>query len=62
MSVLEDVSELNPQNLTRLEKQADAGRVVIEYNGMWTMQLAEGLPKNWIVYQCIATADGHHRP
>ncbi|MDQ9726315.1 hypothetical protein RFX65_19515, partial [Acinetobacter baumannii] len=36
-----------------------AGRVVIEYNGMWTMQqLAEGLPQNWIVYQCIATADG----
>lgn len=59
VSVLEDVSELNPQNLTRLEKQADAGRVVIEYNGMWTMQqLAEGLPQNWIVYQCIATADG----
>lgn len=59
VSVLGDVSELNPQNLTRLEKQADAGRVVIEYNGMWTMQqLAEGLPQNWIVYQCIATADG----
>ena len=59
VSVLEDVSELNPQNLTRLEKQADAGRVVIEYNGMWTMQqLADGLPQNWIVYQCIATADG----
>ena len=33
--------------------------VVIEYNGMWLLQdLANNLPENWIVYQCIATADG----
>jgi methionine synthase II (cobalamin-independent) len=53
---LEDKAELNPQNLAKL---ADAGRVVIEYNGMWMLQdLANNLPENWIVYQCIATADG----
>ena len=29
------------------------------YNGMWMLQdLANNLPENWIVYQCIATADG----
>ena len=56
---LEDKAELNPQNLAKLAKEADAGRVVIEYNGMWLLQdLANNLPENWIVYQCIATADG----
>ena len=56
---LEDKAELNPQNLAKLAKEADAGRVVIEYNGMWMLQdLANNLPENWIVYQCIATADG----
>ena len=59
VSVIEDKSELTPANLTRLAKEADAGRVVIEYNGMWLMQeLADALPANWTVYQCIATADG----
>ena len=59
LKVLEDKAELNPQNLARLEKESGAGRVVIEYNGMWLLQdLAEALPESWIVYQCIATADG----
>ena len=59
VKVLEDKSELNPQNLAKLGKEADAGRVVIEYNGMWLLQdLADALPENWLVYQCIATADG----
>ena len=59
LKVLEDKAELNPQNLARLEKESGAGRVVIEYNGMWLLQdLANNLPENWIVYQCIATADG----
>ena len=59
VAVLEDKSELNPQNLDRLAKEAGAGRVVIEYNGMWLMnELAQALPQNWVVYQIIATADG----
>ena len=63
VKVLEDKSELNPQNLAKLGKEADAGRVVIEYNGMWLLQdLADALPENWLVYQCIATADGTTAP
>ena len=59
VKVIEDKAELNPQNLLKLEKESGAGRVVIEYNGMWLLQdLAEALPESWIVYQCIATADG----
>lgn len=43
---LEDKAELNPQNLAKLAKEADAGRVVIEYNGMWLLpDLANNLPE-----------------
>ena len=41
--VLSDKAELNAQNLANLAKETDAGRVIIEYNGMWLL---------------IATADG----
>ena len=58
-AVLEDKSELTRANLEMLAKKSDCGRVVIEYNGMWMMNdLAEALPDNWVIYQCIATADG----
>ena len=59
LEVLADKSELNPAHLEALARKCGAGRVVLEYNGMWLMQeLAEALPPSWIVYQCIATADG----
>ena len=33
--------------------------MIIEYNGMWLFQdLMEAMPDNWVVYQCLATADG----
>ena len=56
---IEDKSELTPENLTALEKKSGCGRVIIEYNGMWLVQeLYDAMPDNWLVYQCIATADG----
>ncbi len=59
VAVLEDKSELNALNLARLQKESDAGRVVIEYNGMWLLNdLAMELPDDWVIYQVIATADG----
>ena len=55
---LEDKAELNPQNLAKLAKEADAGRVVIEYNGMWMLDsLYQNLPDNWAVYQEFMFAD-----
>ena len=57
--VLEDKAELNAQNLANLARETDAGRVIIEYNGMWLLQdLADALPPDWLIYQVIATADG----
>ena len=57
--VIEDQSELTAENLEKWLRESRAERVVVEYNGMWMLQdLANNLPENWIVYQCIATADG----
>ncbi len=55
---IEEKSELNALNLNKFAKEADAGRVVIEYNGMWTLdELAAALPANWRIFQSIACAD-----
>ena len=56
---LEDKSELTRENLAALEKKSGCGRVIIEYKGMWLIQeLYDALPDNWLIYQCLATADG----
>ena len=55
VKVIEDKAELNPQNLAKLEKESGAGRVVIEYNGMWRMEklYRDVLPANWVLYQIM---------
>ncbi len=56
---LEDKSQLTVENLKRWQKETAAERVLIEYNGMWLLQdLANALPGDWMIYQCIMTADG----
>ena len=58
VEVLESQEQLNPEYLEQLIQRTGAGRVVVEYNGMWlTQQLAQAMPDNWVVYQTIATAD-----
>lgn len=57
---IEEITEdnLNAKHLSSLEKKYKIERVMIEYNGMWTMQkLYENLPKNWIIYQQLFFAD-----
>ena len=59
VAVISDKAELNRQNLQNWEKKSGCGRVIIEYNGMWLVQeLYDSLPDNWLIYQCLATADG----
>ena len=56
---VDDPAQLTPELFKKLEKQYRPKQVIIEYNGMWLLQeLADALPENWLVYQCIATADG----
>ena len=56
---IEDKSELTQENLAVLAEKSGCGRVLVEYNGMWLLQdLYDAMPDNWVVFQCLATADG----
>ena len=57
VKVIEDKAEMNPQNLAKLEKESGAGRVVIEYNGMWLLPAGKlaGVPVH-------RHRRRHHRP
>ncbi len=57
-SLFEDESRLSPDRLSALQKRAGADIVVIEYNGMWTLDsLYNNMPDGWVVYQEIAIVD-----
>ena len=54
----DDVQLLTPDRLNAAAKRAKADIVVIEYNGMWTIdKLYDALPDGWLVYQEICIAD-----
>ncbi len=55
---IDDISKLNSKYLTSLAKKHKTERVMIEYNGMWTLdKLYSEIPKNWIIYQELFFAD-----
>lgn len=55
---IEDAEDLNSKYLTSLEKKYKIERVMIEYNGMWTLdKLYNAIPKNWMIYQELFFAD-----
>lgn len=52
LKTLEKPEELTPSKLAGWQKQYHIQRVVLEYNGMWTMgRLFENLPQGWGIYQ-----------
>lgn len=58
IEVIEDISELNEENLSALQKKANAERVIVEYNGMWPIEaFAKAAPNNWTLYQSMMFAD-----
>ena len=57
---IEEESDINVENLTRIGKEHRIDRVIIEYNGMWKLQtLYENLPKDWAIYQEMMFADAN---
>ncbi len=55
---IEDKSEFTPENLQRLYDEIKGQRVMIEYNGMWTMnELLAALPDDWAIYQIMNFTD-----
>lgn len=55
---IENESDLTTANLSALLKNADADRVMIEYNGMWLRRtLLENMPGDWQIYQEMMFCD-----
>ena len=55
----DDVSRLTPDRLSAQQKRAKAEVVVVEYNGMWTLDsFYNALPEDWMVYQEVLIANG----
>lgn len=57
---IEDESEITKENLTALGKKHKLDRVIIEYNGMWSLNnLYVNLPEDWAIYQEMLFADAN---
>ena len=57
---IEDQSQLNTAFLEEIDRRYQPERVLLEYNGMWPIQILRDLklPKNWGLYQAIDVIDG----
>ena len=56
--VLEEESQLNTANLDRLRRESRCDYVMVEYNGMWTLDtLYTNMPREWVVAQEFFFAD-----
>ena len=56
--MIEDQEDFNEDNLRRILKESGATRVVLEYNGMWTINdLFQNTPMEWAVYQVMCFID-----
>ena len=56
--VVEDQDSLTRENLEKWLAEARAERVVVEYNGMWMLDvLYNAMPEGWMVYQEFMFAD-----
>lgn len=55
---VEEESELKPDLLEALVEKHDAERVVVEYNGMWSLDsFYSNMPQPWVVYQEMCFID-----
>ncbi|MBE6644550.1 MAG: TIGR03943 family protein [Ruminococcaceae bacterium] len=60
LASFDDVQKITPDRLSAMQKRAGADIVVVEYNGMWTLDnFYNSLPENWMVYQEIFIADSN---
>ncbi|MBP3855022.1 MAG: GTPase [Ruminiclostridium sp.] len=58
MKTIDDISQFNKANLAKMAYDCKADCVVLEYNGMWSLNdLFVGLPDNWAVFQAITIVD-----
>ncbi|MBR2432551.1 MAG: GTPase, partial [Clostridia bacterium] len=54
----DEEQKITPDRLSAMQKRAGADIVVVEYNGMWTLDsFYNALPNNFMVYQEVVIAD-----
>lgn len=61
MEIIEDEDDFNPVKLMELEQKYRPERIIIEYNGMWSMKDMV-LPEHWSVEQQITNIDARSFP
>lgn len=55
---IEDEEDFNPENLEGLVKKHRPSRIMLEFNGMWSLRnMAKQAPKDWIFYQIFMFVD-----
>lgn len=60
LETIENESDINKEYLTELGKKHRLDRVIIEYNGMWSLgTLYQNLPDTWAIYQEMMFADAN---
>ncbi len=60
LETIDSEKDLTKEKLTALAKQHKIDRVIIEYNGMWSLNtLYENMPDNWLIYQEMMFADAN---
>ncbi len=60
VEAIESEAELTKENLKALLKKHGAERVMVEFNGMWTLSsLYNALPDDWFVYQEVMCVDSN---
>ncbi len=58
VSAINSEAELTSEKLISLANEANASVIIVEYNGMWTLDaFYNSLPEEWMVYQEILIAD-----
>lgn len=57
---IDDEDDLTEERLEKIQKKYKISRVVIEYNGMWSLgTLFDAMPRGWIIYQEMMFAQAH---
>ena len=60
VELIDSEEDINDRNIQKLALKHRPERVIIEYNGMWSVKkvLDLKLPKYWLLYQIITILDG----
>lgn len=60
IEILESKDELTEENLTRLQLEHEATRVIVEYNGMWLLEdFFAAMPEGWFLNQVMTFFDSN---